>query len=203
MLLSQSQGEMYVRLMSHWQPEEGLVLDAASRRFQLRHWDAGRTAEVAMRMWDVRQYLPDDLLVKVDRASMSVSLETRAPMLDHRVVELGLALPQHMLVRQNVRKWALRQVLYRYVPQSLIDRPKSGFAVPLGAWLRGPLREWANGLLRPGLRGGSGMLDEGKVDAIWAEHLSGRFDRSGYIWNVLMFEAWYHSISSETAVRSK
>ena len=193
LLLAQSQGEIYVRLMSQWQPEEGLVQGAAARTFQLRHWDDSKPAEEAMRLWDVHQYLPDDLLVKVDRASMSSSLETRAPLLDHRVVELAFALPQRALVRHGVRKWALKEVLYRHVPRALIDRPKRGFAVPLGDWLRGPLRGWADDLLSTRNLNRTGLIDEAQVSALWQDHISGRFDRSSYLWNVLMFQSWHKS----------
>jgi asparagine synthase (glutamine-hydrolysing) len=126
----------------------------------------------------------------VDRASMNASLETRAPMLDHRVVELALALPGRALARDGMRKWALRQVLYRHVPRELIDRPKTGFSVPLGDWLRGPLREWAASLLSPAALASSGLIDGSKVSPLWNDHLAGRFDRSTYLWNVLMFQSW-------------
>lgn len=190
LLVAGSLGEMYLRLMSQWQPEEALVRGISDRNFGMRHWDGSRPAIEAMRLWDVRQYLPDDLLVKVDRASMSASLEARAPLLDHRVVELAFSLPQRVLVRDGVGKWVLRQVLYRHVPPALIERPKVGFCVPLGAWLRGPLRAWADELLHPKLLAADGLLDEGKVATLWQDHLSGRFDRSSYLWNVLMFQAW-------------
>ena len=189
LLTAGSLGEMYVRLMSQWQPEEGLVR-GVDRNFTLTHWDDSRPSIEAMRLWDVRQYLPDDLLVKVDRAAMSASLESRAPLLDHRVVELAFALPERMLVRGGVGKWALRQVLYRHVPRALIERPKAGFSVPLGHWLRGPLRPWAEELLNPAGLDADGLLDMDRIRDLWLEHVSGRFDRSGYLWNVLMFQAW-------------
>ena len=189
MILCQGVGEMYVRLMSRWQPEDGLVL-GASPDFPPPQWDETRGEIDAMRAWDVKNYLPDDLLVKVDRAAMSAGLETRAPMLDHRVVELAMAMPAHSLVRDGVGKWALRRVLDRYVPRSLIDRPKAGFEVPLDDWLRGPLRSWADALLHPRRLVREGHLDADKVDRMWQQHLSGRWDRGQYLWNVLMFEAW-------------
>lgn len=190
LLVTGSLGEMYLRLMSQWQPEEALVRGTSHQQFTMRHWQASRPAMEAMRLWDVLQYLPDDLLVKVDRASMNASLEARAPLLDHRVVELAFSLPPRVLVRDGVGKWILRQVLYRHVPRALIERPKTGFSVPLGDWLRGPLRAWADELLAPQGLAADGLLDEGKVAALWQEHLSGRFDRSSYLWNVLMFQAW-------------
>lgn len=190
LLVTRSLGEMYVRLMSQWQPEENLVLGLPPRVFSIDHW-ADRVSPVeAMRRWDVAQYLPDDLLVKVDRASMSASLEVRAPLLDHRVVELAFAMPERSLLRDGVGKWALRQVLFRHVPKELIERPKTGFSVPLAAWLRGPLRPWAEDLLNIGSLRKSDFLNAKLIETLWADHLSGRFDRSSYLWNVLMFQAW-------------
>jgi asparagine synthase (glutamine-hydrolysing) len=191
LLTTSSQGEMYLRLMSQWQPEEGLVRGVADRSFTLPHWDATRPAQEAMRLWDARQYLPDDLLVKVDRATMSTSLEARAPMLDHRLVELAFALPERALVRGDVGKWVLRQVLYRHVPRELIERPKAGFAVPLGAWLRGPLRAWAEELLSPQALASHDLFEPKPIHQMWREHLTGGVDRSSYLWTVLMFQAWW------------
>lgn len=196
LLVTRSLGEMYVRLMSQWQPEENLVLGLPPRTFSLNHWDDRLDPMEAMRRWDVGQYLPDDLLVKVDRASMNASLEARAPLLDHRVVELAFAMPGHALTREGVGKWALRQVLYRHVPKALIERPKTGFSVPLAAWLRGPLRPWAEELLSESRLRDGGLLDAGPVRSLWREHLSGQFDRSSYLWNVLMFQAWAHAQAS-------
>lgn len=193
LMVSRSIGEMYVRLMSQWQPEEGLVLGTTRRDFPLVNWSQKDDPIEAMRRWDVGQYLPDDLLVKVDRASMSASLESRAPLLDHRVVELAFALPQRMLVRDGVGKWVLRGVLDRYVPRELIERPKAGFSIPLGDWLRGPLRDWAETLLNVEKLSGQGFLDAEKVSVMWRQHLSSSYDRSTYLWNVLMFQAWYAS----------
>lgn len=193
LMVSRSIGEMYVRLMSQWQPEEGLVLGTTRRSFPLVNWSQSDDPTEAMRHWDVKQYLPDDLLVKVDRASMSASLESRAPLLDHRLVELAFALPQRMLVRDGVGKWVLRRVLDRYVPRELIERPKAGFSIPLGDWLRGPLRDWAETLLNAEKLSGQGFLDAEKVSVMWQQHLSGSYDRSTYLWNVLMFQAWYSS----------
>lgn len=189
LLSSNSLGEMYVRLMSQWQAEDALVLGASTTR-STGFWPPGGTAIAQMQRRDLHQYLPDDLLVKVDRAAMSASLESRAPMLDHRVVELALALPQRLLIREGQGKWLLRRVLDRHVPRSLIDRPKAGFSVPLAAWLRGPLKTWASDLLVEDHLKRQGLLDAARVAAMWQEHLSGRYDRSPYLWNVLMFQAW-------------
>lgn len=190
LLDANSIAEMYVRLMSQWQPEEGLVLGQRGAATDDLHWPRGATPIEQMRRWDLHQYLPDDLLVKVDRAAMSTSLESRAPLLDHRVVELAFALPPHVLAREGQGKWILRRVLDRYVPRQLIERPKVGFAVPLADWLRGPLRAWASDLLDPQRLRREGLIDADKVAAIWKEHCGGGFDRSSHLWNVLMFQAW-------------
>jgi asparagine synthase (glutamine-hydrolysing) len=181
---------MYVRLMSQWQPEEELVLGVSGSVTDRLRWSAQGTPVEQMRRWDVGQYLPDDLLVKVDRAAMCASLESRAPFLDHRVVELAFALPERMLVRENQGKWILRRVLDRYVPRELIERPKAGFAVPLGQWLRGPLRAWAQHLLDPVRLKLQGQLDADKITRLWQQHQSGNHDRSTYLWNVITFQAW-------------
>ncbi|MBC3419416.1 asparagine synthase (glutamine-hydrolyzing) [Pseudomonas sp. RW3S2] len=193
LMKARSLGEMYIRLMSHWQPEDNLVIGGSCGGFDsFPAYDNGSIA--AMRRWDVNQYLPDDLLVKVDRATMYSSLESRAPLLDHRVAELAFSLPEHFLVREKVGKWALRKVLDRYVPRQLIERPKAGFSIPLGDWLRGPLRSWAEDLLNPSRLASEGYLDTDKVSRMWTEHLLGKFDRSVNIWNVLMFQAWLREI---------
>lgn len=190
LMTSSTLAEMYVRLMSQWQPEDGIVLGAGSQGIFASNWRNDDDLIQAMRRWDVSQHLPDDLLVKVDRATMSVSLEARAPMLDHRVVDLAFALPRRVLVRDGVGKWVLRRVLDRYVPRELIDRPKAGFSVPLAQWLRGPLRAWAESLLDPAVLNMQGFLDAKKVTEMWRQHVNGLYDRSLFLWNVLMFQAW-------------
>jgi asparagine synthase (glutamine-hydrolysing) len=121
---------------------------------------------------------------------MSVSLESRAPMLDHQLVEFAWRLPEKLLVRNGRSKWILRQVLDRYVPRHLVERPKAGFGMPLAKWLRGELGEWAQHLLDEGAIRAQGFLDPVPVQAMWEQHLSGKHDRSAYLWNVLMFQAW-------------
>ena len=195
LMVSRSLSEMYVRLMSQWQPEEGLVLGMRGAVTDRLRWPVQGTPVEKMRRWDVGQYLPDDLLVKVDRAAMSASLESRAPLLDHRVVELAFALPEHMLVRGDQGKWILRRVLDRYVPRELIERPKAGFAVPLAQWLRGPLRAWAQELLDPVRLKAQGQLDADKITQLWQQHQTGSFDRSTYLWNVIAFQAWLENQS--------
>jgi asparagine synthase (glutamine-hydrolysing) len=135
-------------------------------------------------------YLPDDILVKVDRATMGVSLESRAPFLDYRVLELmWRVLPQYK-VRGGRTKWLLRQVLYRHVPPALVERPKQGFSVPIAGWLRGPLRDWAEDLLDTIALRKQEFFNVRIVRTLWEEHLASRRDWSQHLWNVLMFQAW-------------
>jgi len=142
-------------------------------------------------MWrDLNWYLPDDILVKVDRAAMACSLETRIPMLDPSVVAFALSLPLSYNLKGGIGKQVLRSVLYRHVPQSMVDRPKQGFAVPVGQWLRGPLRPWAESLLQPSVFDKQDYLDRLVVHAYWQEHLKGREDYSAELWGILMFLAW-------------
>jgi asparagine synthase (glutamine-hydrolysing) len=142
-----------------------------------------------MQFLDMATFLPDDILQKVDRASMAVSLEVRPPLLDHRVVEFAWTLPRHMCLRGGVTKWLLRRVLDRYVPRALVERPKMGFAVPLAAWLRGPLHDWAEQMLDPQHVGG-GLLDPRAVRTLWDEHVAGRRNWAYALWTILMYEAW-------------
>ena len=139
---------------------------------------------------DALVYLPADILVKVDRAAMAASLETRAPFLDHRVAMLAWQLPLPLKITpEGTSKWALRQLLYRYVPRSLLDRPKAGFAMPIGAWLRGPLRRWADDLLDPAVLEEQGYLRTEPIQQLWREHQAGR-DHTPRLWTVLMWQAW-------------
>lgn len=143
-----------------------------------------------MMAWDALSYLPDDILVKLDRAAMAVGLETRAPFLDHRVAAVAWRLPMDMKIRSGNSKWALRQILYKYVPRELIERPKAGFAIPIGQWLRGPLRAWADELIHPERLQRQGYLRPEPISQLWQQHLSGRYDHTTKIWTVLMWQAW-------------
>jgi asparagine synthase (glutamine-hydrolysing) len=184
--------DLYRRLVTHWQPDS-VVLDALETKGIL--WDKHVEADFPallerMQLFDLTTYLPDDILTKVDRASMAVALEARVPLIDHRVVEFAWRLPRAAKVRGGVSKWILRQVLYRHVPAALVERPKMGFSVPLGEWLRGPLRDWAENLLgEPRLRQ-AGFFDAAAIRKVWDNHVSGRSNEQYRLWNVLMFEAW-------------
>jgi asparagine synthase (glutamine-hydrolysing) len=189
----QSVDDLYRSLVTEWPQGADLVRGAS--RFPTKLDDAGLAAGVPeaehrMMLWDTLTYLPDDILTKVDRAAMSVSLETRVPFLDHRVVELAWRLPLHMKVRDGQGKWVLRQVLYKYVPRELIERPKAGFGIPVGQWLRGPLRDWAEELLDEMRLEREGYFNVAPIRQVWQEHLSGRHDWTSRLWTILMFQAW-------------
>lgn len=179
--------EMYNLSMAHWR--EPPVL-GADRRLPVIEGPADLDHVGLMMQADMHRYLPDDILVKVDRAAMSVSLETRAPFLDHRVVEFSMALPGNLLASEGTGKLPLRGLLYRSVPRAILDRPKMGFAPPVDHWIRGPLRDWAEDLLSPHSLMKSGLLNVAAVRKRWTEHLSGAKNHRDSLWIALMFQSW-------------
>lgn len=181
---------LYRGLVSHWDPsglvlgtDEPLTIDALPAALP--------SLTEQMMLLDALSYLPDDILVKVDRAAMAVSLETRVPLIDHRVFEFAWRLPLRYKVRDGVGKWLLRQVLYKYVPPLLVDRPKMGFGVPIDNWLRGPLRQWAEDLLGEERLRREGYFRPEQIRQRWNEHLRGRRNWQYHLWDVLMFQAWH------------
>ena len=192
-LAVRSPEEIYLGLVSHWKHPAQLVPGSHEPRTLLT--DPSRQADLPdfehrMMYLDTVTYLPDDILTKVDRAAMSVSLETRVPLLDHRLVEFAWTLPLDMKIRHGQGKWLLRQVLYRHVPQSLMERPKMGFGVPIDQWLRGPLKPWAAALIEPARLKREGIFDPVPIQRKWLEHQAGARNWSYYLWDVLMFQAW-------------
>lgn len=191
--LGGSDDAFYRALVSHWDEPGKLVSDA--QEYRTIAWDDGvgvHFPDVVSRMQylDTATYLPDDILAKVDRASMAVSLEVRVPILDHRVAEFAWTLPRDMKVRNGEGKWILRQLLQRYVPESLVKKRKMGFAVPIGDWLRGPLKEWADDLLSADALNKYGLVNPEPVSKAWREHLRGGGVRPLQLWSVLMLQAW-------------
>ncbi|MEY3759271.1 MAG: hypothetical protein RIR39_762 [Pseudomonadota bacterium] len=190
---SVSEAELYHVKQSHWRNSAELVHGSSrmSTVFTEPHLQPETTHFFEKMMAiDMLSYLPDDILTKVDRAAMGVSLETRVPLLDHQVVEFAWGLPLAFKIRNGVSKWPLRQVLYKHVPQSLMERPKMGFGVPIDIWLRGPLREWAENLLTESTLSQQGYFNPLLIRQKWSEHLSGKMDNQYLLWDILMFQAW-------------
>lgn len=189
----QTMDDLYRSLVSEWPGEQmvpGLGNAVNTLLDDLLPTILDGDAAARMMAQDMRTYLPDDILCKVDRASMAVSLETRVPFLDPDVLAASARLPIQMKIREDKGKWALRQILYRYVPRDLIERPKAGFGIPVGDWLRGPLRDWADDLLSEEKLRRDGLIDPAPVRRAWIEHLSGRYDWTHRLWIILMLQAW-------------
>ncbi len=190
---AESADALFRRLISLWPEPERLVPGALEARGLV--WDDAVAQDIPdftqrMQMLDSVTYLPDDILVKIDRATMAVALEARVPLLNHKIVEFAWRLPLDLKIRDGQSKWVLRQVLYRRVPRALVDRPKQGFSIPLAAWLRGALRDWAETLLAPAALAEGGLLNPVPIRHAWAEHLAGRRDHAHALWAVLMVQAW-------------
>ncbi len=182
--------DVYTSFLDEWSFQSSPVLGAHDTLgFDLNPY-VGASDALRMMYCDATSYLPDDILVKVDRAAMAVSLETRVPFLDHRVAAVAARIPLALKIKDGRGKHILRELLYRNAPQVLFERPKAGFAIPIGQWLRGPLRPWAEELLAPARLAGEGYFDAVVVQARWQDHLSGRQDGTAALWAVLMFQAW-------------
>jgi len=183
---------LYRRMISHWKQPGRIALHASEPNTVFAEAAPPFTdLRQYMMFWDTLTYLPDDVLTKVDRASMAVGLEARVPLLDHRLVEYAWRLPPHAKVRGGQTKVPLRRILYRYVPRELVDRPKMGFGVPIQQWLMGPLREWADSLLQVQRIREEGFLDPVPVISAWEEFKSGKRRWHAQIWDILMFQAWW------------
>jgi asparagine synthase (glutamine-hydrolysing) len=186
--------DLYYRALSHWKNPSEIVLDSnepGTIRECIAELSTNMRIEEVMMLTDLLHYLPDDILTKVDRASMAVSLEARVPLLDHRVVEFAWRLPRAFKIREGVSKWILREILYKYVPHGLIERPKMGFGVPIDRWLRGPLRDWAEHLLSVKSLLDPGLFNVDRVREKWREHHSGDRNWQYLLWDVLVFQDWY------------
>lgn len=185
--------ECYHRLTSHWQNPTSIVIGAKEPPTlitDLNSWPQTDSFQHAMMAMDAQTYMTNDILVKVDRAAMASSLETRVPMLDHRIVELAWRMPLNYKIRNGEGKWLLKKVLFRHVPKTLIERPKMGFGIPLHDWLRHSLRDWAEALLDESLLKQQGYFHSAPIRKMWEEHLSGVRNHQANLWSILMFQAW-------------
>ncbi len=192
-LPAQNREEFYQFLVTHWKTPNNVVKGAQTVGTVFNtpnQWVKTDCFEQWMMAIDTSQYMVDDILVKVDRAAMANSLETRVPMLDHRVVEFAWQLPLDYKIKNGIGKNILRDVLYKHVPRELIERPKKGFSIPLAQWLRGPLREWAENLLSEQRLQVEDYFYVEPIRKIWKEHLSGKQDHATRLWSILMFQAW-------------
>lgn len=188
--------EYYRALTSHWQQPDELVIgsyEPTTLASSYDAWPKTDSFEHTMMAIDAQTYMSDDILVKVDRAAMANSLETRVPFLDHRIVELAWKMPLEYKIRNGEGKWLLKQVLFRYIPKELIERPKMGFGIPLHDWLRTSLRDWAEALLDENLIKEQGYFHAEPIRKLWLEHLSGEYNHHHHLWDILMFQAWLES----------
>lgn len=195
---SETGDELYRLLVSQWSHPESVLLGGGEHPSRLTTSEGvgPKDGPERLQYLDQLSYLPDDILVKVDRAAMAVSLETRVPFLDPRVVEYSWRVPSHLKYRPGAEKWVLREILSRHVPTHLFERPKMGFGIPLGEWLRGPLKAWASELLSPEQIRAQGFLDANVVQKLWREHQEGSRNWQARLWVVLMFQSWYQTWGS-------
>jgi asparagine synthase (glutamine-hydrolysing) len=202
-----SLNDMYQSLVTEYYKEKDVVIhDGLILKTKLDKCSIDSKVgnpEQQMMVCDSLTYLPDDILTKVDRAAMSVGLETRIPFLDHRVVDLSRKIPIDMKIKDGNGKWILRQVLYKYIPQELIDRPKTGFSIPIGQWLRGPLRTWAEDLLDESKIRQDGYLDSELVLKLWRQHIDKKYDWSSRLWAILMFQVWLRDFNSSSIANNQ
>jgi glycosyltransferase involved in cell wall biosynthesis len=186
----------YQRLVSVINEPDDFIIKGSPSETLIDNLDIWHTFDenvTTMQYIDLMTYHPDDILVKVDRAAMAVSLETRLPYLDHEIVKFATSLPLNKRFRNGQGKWLLRQVLYRYVPETLIERPKMGFGVPIGDWIKGPLRGWAEPLINQERLTREGYFNTQTVSDMWMQHISGGYNRTHELWNILMFQSWLES----------
>ena len=206
LLDSKSVSDLYSGMVSQWAEPKAVVMGATeppSQATGLTPSLGGLGPVERMIALDMLGYLPDDILVKVDRAAMAVSLETRVPYLDHHLVEFAWRLPLDMKLRDAKTKWILRQLLYRHVPPELVERPKMGFGIPIGAWLRGPLRDWAEALLDERRLRQEGYFRAEPIRRLWQAHLRGSSDEQYPLWGVLMFQSWLEANAASSAERPR
>lgn len=200
-IASRDIADLYIGLISACKDPNSLVIDGIeSNRFLYSQLSSLKNFDdlSLMMLMDLLTYLPDDILTKVDRAAMGVSLETRVPMLNHQIVEFAMQLPQEYKLRDNHTKWLLREVLYRKVPKEIINRPKAGFAIPIGYWLRTSLKDWADDLLSYSTIHKQGFFHASKIREKWLQHLSGTHNWEHFLWNILMFQSWYKNFHEKS-----
>jgi asparagine synthase (glutamine-hydrolysing) len=201
---TRSPADIYLNRMSRWRNPESIVRNSREHDTPFTREDLqlpGNDMAHGLMYLDLITYLPEDILAKVDRASMAVGLEARAPLLDYRVIELAFRIPASLKLRDGQQKWILRELLKRYLPETLIKRPKTGFAAPVSAWLSGALRPWAEALLDPARLAREGYLSPEPIAALWAEYLGGQRKWHTHLWNVLMFQAWLEWAQERTSYK--
>jgi asparagine synthase (glutamine-hydrolysing) len=200
LIRSSSIENVYLNLISDWiNPDSILLRGVEPKTILSQHFNGIEVPDQKERLMamDVVTYLPDEILCKVDRASMAVGLESRTPFLDPDLAKFAWTLPSDMKTKNGTGKWILREVLYRYLPKEMVDRPKKGFSVPIGQWLRGPLKEWAEELLNENRLHNEGFFNARIIRELWLDHLGGATHCSNRLWNILMFQAWLERNPSE------